>query len=142
MKVLVDTTVWSLALRRKPPDLSEGEKRLIEELTRLVQQGNAILLGVVRQEVLSGIRDPGVFERIRKLLRAVEDEVLAVEHFEEAARTSNTCRAAGVTGTVVDMLICAVAMRLGAPVFTTDGDFELYARHLPLRRHAPRGSTP
>jgi predicted nucleic acid-binding protein len=68
--------------------------------------------------------------------------VLTVEDFEEAARANNTCRAAGVAGTLVDMLLCAVAARLDAPVFTTDADFTRYARHLPLRLHRPGEAMP
>ena len=42
-----------------------------------------------------------------------------------------------VTGT--DLLICAVAVRHGLKIFTTDTDFAAYARHLPIKLHLPRG---
>jgi len=63
---------------------------------------------------------------------------LGVEDYEAAALASNDCRAAGVSGSAVDFLICAVALRRNWPVFTMDHDFTRYARHLPLRLHQPR----
>jgi hypothetical protein len=96
------------------------------------------MIGPVRQEVLSGIRSRSQYERLRQDLRAFEDPRLGVEDYEEAALASNHCRAAGVRGSAVDWLICAVALRRNWPVFTIDKDFARYARHLPLRLHQPR----
>jgi predicted nucleic acid-binding protein len=135
LRVLVDTSIWSLALRRKPKDLAPDEQRRIQALGDLVREGRAVLIGPIRQEVLSGIRESAVHERLRRALRAFADEPLATDDFEEAARVSNVCRSKGVAGSAVDFLICAAALRRGFDVFTTDGDFERYAEHLPLRLH-------
>jgi len=59
VRILVDTTIWSLALRRKRP--TTKELILIDELTELVKELRAVLIGPVRQEVLSGIPDPARF---------------------------------------------------------------------------------
>jgi len=88
--------------------------------------------------VLSGIRSRSQYERLRQDLRAFDDPRLTIDDYEEAALASNDCRAAGVTGSSVDFLICAVALRRNWPVFTMDKDFARYARHLPLRLHQPR----
>lgn len=141
MKVLVDTTVWSLALRRKRKDLSPEEKRLERELADIIRDGNAVIIGAVRQEVLSGLRDEALFEQLRKHLRSFEDEPLEPEDYEEAARCNNRCRAAGVAVTAVDILICAVAMRRGFEISTTDPDFKRYAERLPITLHAPSSAT-
>jgi predicted nucleic acid-binding protein len=137
MRVLVDTPIWSMALRRKQDRLSADERRHLWEWGELTRQRRILLVGPVRQEVLSGIRDQEAFDRLRLALRAFPDEALSVEDFEEAARCGNTCRAAGISGSAVDYLICAVALRRTVSIYTTDTDFELYARHLPLRLHAP-----
>ncbi len=137
MKVLVDTSIWSLAFRRKAGHLSATERRIVEEWTALVQQRQVLLVGPVRQEVLSGIRDQQAFNRLRLALRAFPDESLTIEDFEEAARAGNICRAAGVAGSPVDYLLCALAIRRDAAIYTTDRDFAAYARHLPLRLHRP-----
>ena len=136
----MDTTVWSLALRRKPKDLRPDEKRRVAALTGLVRDGRAALIGPIRQEVLSGIRELDVYERLRQALRAFPDEPIVTDDFEEAARAGNTCRSAGVAGSAVDFLICAAALQRSLEIFTTDNDFDLYARHLPLRLYElPRG---
>lgn len=87
----------------------------------------------MRQELLSGVRDKGVFQRLLQVLRAFQDEAPAVFDFEEAARFNNQCRAAGVSGSPIDFLICAMASRRDMAIFTTDDDFHRYAAHLPIR---------
>ena len=138
MTVVVDTPVWSLALRRKARDLSREEERVAAEWRLLVGEHRAALCGPVRLEVLSGIADPGAFESLRARLRWFRDEPLFGEDFEEAARGWNACRSAGVAATHADMVVCALALRLDCPIFTTDGDFPRYARVLPLKLHRPR----
>jgi hypothetical protein len=70
MMVLVDTPVWSLALRRKPEQLSPRERQLTETLAELVRAGRVQLLGPVRQELLSGIREEAQVRKLRDYLRA------------------------------------------------------------------------
>jgi len=134
--VLVDTTVWSIALRRKRP--TPQERLLIEELAELITEFRAVLIGPIRQEILSGIPDPAQFESIRQHLSPFEDLPIVAADYEEAAHLFNTCRRKGVQGSHIDFLICAVAMRHSAPVFTTDNDFLNYARHLDIELHQPR----
>jgi predicted nucleic acid-binding protein len=127
-----------LALRRKPRQLTAAQQRFVEELADLIREGRATLIGPIRQEILSGIRDKRIFNRLRKTLRAFEDVPLLAADFEEAASAHNTCRSAGVATTPIDLLICAVADRLSLTIFTTDADFQRYAQHLPIRLHEPR----
>jgi hypothetical protein len=138
MTVLVDTSVWSLALRRQARQLTVQQKHLCDELAELIREARARLIGPVRQELLSGIRSEAQYERLRRALRAFEDPALAVEDYEEAARVTNLCRARGVAGSPTDFLICAVALQRQWPIFTTDDDFRRYARLLPLQLHEPR----
>jgi predicted nucleic acid-binding protein len=124
--VLVDTPVWSLALRRRVIDLSPSERRLTQSLHDLVQQRRVQLLGSTRQEVLSGIRDESQFLRICDHLRGFINVGLDASDYEEAARATNQCRRAGIAGSPVDLLMCAVALRHGWEIFTTDRDFVNY----------------
>lgn len=48
----------------------------------------------------------------------------------------NVCQTHGVQGAATDLLLCAVAELDRLPIFTTDGDFRLFAAHLPIRLHA------
>lgn len=131
MKVLVDTSVWSLALRRRRQQLSAEEGRLVDELARLIGEG-LVMVGSVCQELLSGLRDERTFERLRDHLRAFPDEHLLSGDFEDAARAFNACRRRGASGSAIDLLLCAVAMRRELALFTADPDFERYTQHLPL----------
>jgi len=142
VRVLVDTPIWSLALWRKTGDLSAQERCLERELAELIREGRTCLIGPIRQEILSGIRDAKAFERVRERLGHFPDEALGAADFEQAARFFNACRAHGVAGSPIDLLICAVAHRSDLAVFTTDNDFRRYAEHLSIRLHAPRRAFP
>lgn len=133
MSVLVDSTVWSLALRRPRHRLKHAEQRVVARWTELVRGGNAAIIGLVRQEVLSGVRDKALFERIRSILSAFPSEHFTDEDDVRAAEFYNRLQSAGVAASPVDMGLCSVANRLNIPIFTTDRDFELYARHVPIQ---------
>jgi len=132
MLVLVDTPIWSLALRRKNADLNPRERRLGSALQELIQDGRAQLVGPVRQELLSGLREESSFRRLRDHLRAFEQVPLEIADYEEAARLHNQCRTRGIAGSAIDFLICAAALRRNWQIFTTDRDFSRYAGVLPL----------
>lgn len=138
MNVLIDTSVWSLALRRKPHDLGSDERTVVAELTELIGEGRARIIGIVRQELLSGIKAPAQFERLRAALVSFPDEPVDTADYEAAAKAGNDCRANGIVVSVVDILICAIALRRNWHIFTTDPDFRNYARVLPIKLHMPR----
>jgi predicted nucleic acid-binding protein len=142
VKVLIDTPIWSLALRRKPVQLSSRERRLVLIWSELIRDNRAVLAGPIRQEILSGIREDMVFERLSEYLRGFKDEPSDTEDYEEAARFHNICRSAGIAGSSVDFLLCALAARRHAEIFTTDKDFTRYALHLPIRLHDERPTKP
>jgi predicted nucleic acid-binding protein len=134
MKVLVDTCVWSLALRRQTqPDLPQ-----LLELRELIDELRVQMVGPVRQELLTGIRVPTQFKTLRARLRAFPDLPLAAVDYEQAAEFNNLCRSKGVQGSPVDFLICAVAVRHRLAIMTVDQDFYGYRAHLPIHLHEPR----
>ena len=137
MNIIIDTSVWSLALRRRRTSPSVETRELVE----LVREGRAALLGPVRQEILSGIRLNQQFETLRDHLRAFPDVPLVAEDYEEAASFFNRCRAKGIQGSNTDYLICAAAARRGFGILTTDTDFVQFARILPIDLHRPRASV-
>lgn len=132
MKVLADTPVWSAAFRR-----AEGQATALRvELEWLVANGAVTIVGPIRQELLSGIRDKAQYEQVRGALRNFPDLALETADFETAAEYFNTCRGKGVQGSLTDFLICAVAARRQLEIFTTDGDFQHYRKHLPITLYA------
>jgi predicted nucleic acid-binding protein len=137
MNVIIDTSVWSLALRRQRSSANVQTR----ELAELVREGRATMLEPVRQELLSGVRGEDQFETLRGHLRAFPDVVLEPEDYEKAASFFNRCRAKGIQGSNTDFLICATATRRGFGIFTTDADFTHFARVIPIELHAPRASV-
>ncbi len=140
MRVLVDTSIWSLALRR-PGALTEEDRSLVDELHELIDDVRVAIIGPIRQELLSGIASQTQFEALEEKLQAFEDLPLGRSDYERAAGFYNTCRRRGVQGSPADLLICAVGAGTGMPVFTSDQDFVLYAQHLPVSLHHPAGAA-
>lgn len=135
MNVIVDTCIWSEALRKPQKPASAS---IIHELKELIMEGRVVMLGVVRQEILSGIRNHEQFARLRDKLRAFKDYPVSTENYEFAAELFNQCRASGIQGSNTDFLICAVAIPNGLSVFTTDKDFHLFAKHTKIHLHLAR----
>ena len=127
MKVLVDTSVWSLVLRRNEPN------DIAIRLSDLIFDNLVVIIGPIRQELLSGISDKNVFNNLRSKLQAFNDMPITSRDYETAAEYYNTCRKHGVQGSHTDFLICAVASNNKLLIYTTDQDFQLYARHLPIQ---------
>ena len=130
MKVLIDTSVWSLALRRRAP-----ADPVVPVLHRLITAGRAAIVGPIRQELLSGIRDTTTFDRLREHLASFPDEPIVTADYEQAAEFYNTCRRSGFQGSNTDFLLCAVSIRQQMPLLTTDSDFSQYARLIPVALH-------
>lgn len=130
MPLLVDTSIWSLAFRRKNPTTKENI--MVSELKELVKNLQVVLIGPVRQELLSGIADDSQYEKLKKRLAIFEDLPIYTEDYERAAHFYNICRTKGVQGSHIDFLICSVAANHKLPIFTLDQDFDTYAAHLPI----------
>lgn len=135
MKVLVDTSVWSLAFRRK--HISPSEKMVVEQLQALILDGAAFMMGAIRQEILSGIKHPQQYEKLKAMLRAFDDLTITQGDYELAADMFNICRRQGVQGSHIDFLIAATASNADMPVFTIDGDFPQYAALVPIKLYKP-----
>ena len=133
MNVLVDTSIWSLALRRT----GAAPRLLVVELEQLISDLRVEMIGPIRQELLSGVRQQAQFERLRDYLRPFPDLPLTTADYELAAEFFNRCRAQGIQGSNTDFLICAVAVNHSLTIFTNDQDFGLFQRqvHLPIALH-------
>jgi len=135
MKVIVDTSIWSLALRRR----RGGKSPQATVLKNLVTDRRVQMPGPVRQGILSGVRSPSDFRKLHERLASFPDLSLATEDYVKAAEFFNTCRSKGVQGSNTDFLLCAVSWRTRFPIFTTDKDFEATAGHLPVFLFLPGG---
>ena len=130
MKVLVDTSIWSLAFRKKARTLEA--RKIVDSLTELARDLKIVMIGPIRQEILSGIADPNKYLELREKLSVLADHPITTNDYETAARFFNECRKNGVQGSHIDFLICAVAGNNDFAIFTLDKDFLNYRRYLPI----------
>ena len=126
--VLVDTCIWSLALRNNAPK----ENAVAERLSRLIDDNQVRIIGPIRQELLSGYTDKNSFDRLRQKIKYFPNEPIVDADYESAAEYSNFCRSKGIQGSHTDFLICAVSIRAKLCIYTTDKDFQHYSKHLPI----------
>ena len=142
MNVLVDTSVWSIALRRRKQKLSSslGDYLIIEELKELLKEMRVVIIGLIRQEILSGISDRSHFVRLRNYLRSFQDLPIDSNDYERAAEFYNLCRRKGIQGSHIDFLICSIAETHNLSIFTTDNDFINYAKLLHISIYKPRNN--
>jgi hypothetical protein len=129
LKVIVDTPIWSYALRSK----KRGFEAHVQEFEGLISDQRVTILGPIRQEILSGYSDRSKFEKLNSKLQYFENTPILDEDYVQAAAFSNLCRSKGIQGSHIDFLICAAGYRLEAEIFTTDNDFIHYGKHIPIR---------
>ena len=135
MNVLVDTSIWSMALRRG----ASGNQEVIKELAELISELRVQMIGPVRQEILSGIKTGKQLQELKSYLSAFPDLPLETVDFEKAAEFFNTCLHKGIQGSNTDFLICSVAYRYGLAVFTSDNDFLEFQKVIPIKLYADIG---
>lgn len=131
MHVLVDTCVWSQALRRNKVDQTHTR-----ELSELISDNRACIIGPIRQEILSGIREIQQFKSLREHIAAFPDLLIKTIDYESAADFSNLLRSKGIQGSAIDFLICAVAHRYSLLIYTLDDDFKHFSKHIPIKLYS------
>ena len=129
--ILVDTCIWSLALRGK----TSRDTTVSKELTALIYAEQAKVIGPIRQEILSGYSNLNQYNKLKDKLVYFPNEPVTDDDYLCAAEFSNRCRQQGIQGSHIDFLICAVAHRLKMNIYTCDKDFDHYSKHLPIGLH-------
>ena len=134
MSLFVDTSVWSLALRRSPPS-DAPEVRVLKD--RLVRGELVVITGLVLQELLQGFQGPRARNRIVRELSILPVIKPDVEDHVDAAGLRNRCRRKGVQVGTIDALIASLCIRHELSLLSTDRDFQSMARHCPLSLLVP-----
>ena len=134
MKIIVDTCIWSLALRRN----NVKTNPYIKELRNLIEELRVQLIGTIRQELLSGIKSRKQFNTLKLHLESFDDIELEIKDYELAAEYFNAARKKGIQGPNTDFLICAISSRRKMPILTTDKDFINFQSIFPVNLHTPR----
>ena len=130
MTLLVDTSVWSLALRRDAISTAAPVRALH---TALLGDEIVVTTGLVLQELLQGFTGPkarkNIIERFAALPLLSPDRR---DHID-AAELRNSCRRAGVELATIDALLAQLCIRHELTLLTTDNDFLHAADHCPLK---------
>ena len=134
MKVLVDTSIWSIALRRS----GVPNQILVAELELLIKEVRVQLIGPIRQEILSGIKSEKQFLQLKSHLKAFPDYAIQTEDYELAADYYNICRRKGIQGSNTDFLICSISSNHNWPIFTLDQDFYHFQKLIAIKIYKPR----
>jgi len=130
-QVLVDTSVWSLALRKNKKD--EKDNKVIEKFSKLISNLDIVIIGPIRQEILSGISDINRFNDLKSRLSIFSDFQILTRDYELASEYYNLCRGKGIQGSHIDYLICAVAINNNMSIFTLDNDFINYKKYIGIK---------
>lgn len=130
MSLLVDTSVWSLALRRDaPPDVPE-----VRALRDALAGGEIVATtGVVLQELLQGVAPERARRQIIEMFAALDYLAPSREDHVAAAGVRNTLRSAGVQVGTIDALIAQLAIAGGHKLLTTDNDFRAASSHISIQ---------
>lgn len=137
MKVLIDTSIWSIAFIRKTNSLSSEDKLILDKLIELINEVRVVMIGPIRQEILSGIADEKQFQLLKEKLSAFVDLPITTEDYELAAEFFNLCRNKGIQGSHIDFLIFAVAYQNQLSILTADKDFEKYSQYIKIDLYNP-----
>ncbi len=130
MSLFVDTSVWSLALRRDRP----AEAAPVSALMRAIESGETLLTtGLVLQELLQGFSGPKARAQILDRFSAVPLLVPDREDHIAAAALRNVCRRAGVQVGTIDALLAQLCIHHDLTMLSTDEDFRRIAGHSALK---------
>ncbi len=133
MNVIVDTDVWSEAFRKKGPKTD-----YVDELRCLIEEGRVQMIGVIRMEILCGLKSEKTFALLKDSLAAFPDLKLDSEMYILAAQFFNLCRSKGIQGSSIDFLICACSVHWDYPILSKDKDYLNYRKYLPIELVKPR----
>lgn len=130
MRVLVDTSAWSLALRRRGPADDPTAHRL---KALLLGDEDLFLTGLILQEILQAFRQEKTFRRMVTYFEPFSLLPLGRSSFVAAAKLHRHCRSKGVSVTTADCQIATAAIENDCLLLAADKDFEHIARHSDLK---------
>jgi predicted nucleic acid-binding protein len=135
VSLFVDTSVWSLALRRDAPQASPQ----VTALRAALASGESVLTtGLVLQELLQGFAGPKARAQILGRFSALPLLIPDRDDHVQAAALRNMCRRAGIQLGTIDALLAQLCIRHDLTLLSTDRDFEHVAGHAPLTVWRPR----
>ena len=130
MNLVVDTSVWSLVLRR--PRVDDSNIHVQAFRAHLESNNRIFLLGNILQELLDGLRSSKQFDRLVTLLEPFPLLNVDRSTYIAAAELRTACRTKGIQAGPIDFLIATACCQHGYPLLTADQDFSRIAKHCDL----------
>ena len=130
MTVLVDTSVWSLSLRKDGPAKHPAVDKL---QTLLLDTQDIVLVGIILQEILQGFRQEGIVTKVTAYFKAFPLLTLERQDFVAAAKLRRQAAAKGLSLSTPDCQIAAAAIKYQCHLLSTDKDFSNIAKWAPLK---------
>lgn len=129
MNILVDTSVWSLALRRDHPPDCEA----VSILKAALKDGEYVFTtGMILQELLQGFNGPKARQKIIEDFAQLPLIVPERRDHIDAADLKVKLRQKGIQAGTIDVLLTQLCLRHGLSLLSTDGDFVQIAKRVPL----------
>ncbi len=130
MTVLVDTSVWSLSLRKDGP----ANHPAVETLQNLLlDTQDVVLIGIILQEILQGFRQEKTFTKVASYFQAFPLLPLSRDDYVAAAKFRHDAATKGHTLSTPDCQVAAAAINHHCHLLTTDKDFSDIAKWAPLK---------
>jgi len=134
MSLLVDTSVWSLALRRDAPLTERGAQPEVAALRHaLLGADQVFTTGLILQELLQGFAAPKARTQLIERLSALALIQPNREDHIEGAELKNSCRRRGVQVGTIDALLIQLCRKHDLVLLSTDQDFRAAAKHVDFR---------
>ena len=130
MNLVVDTSVWSLILRR--PQIEQDNLFVQAFHHHLTAEDGFFILGNILQELLDGLRSPKQFQQLIRCMDSFPLLSLSRATYVEAVCLRTHCRENGIQGGPVDFLIAGACIEYGFPLLTADKDFLGISKHSEL----------
>ncbi|MBK9498700.1 MAG: PIN domain-containing protein [Leptospiraceae bacterium] len=128
MSCLLDTSVWSEALRRKNTSLKSENT-----LYHLIQNEENIFITESLYRNYLGIKNEKMFMELKEILLNFEIIEPDVEDYIQAASLQNKISAKGIQASTVDLLLVSIAIRRNYYLLSFDKDFNYISKHTDLR---------
>jgi len=125
-KVIVDTSAWIESFHTK------GDSKLKEKVKQLITEGNILLPGIIKAEILRGAKSKKEYESLDDLLDGLTYLPVGEDFWGRLTRFSFDLLREGIVIPLVDAYIALLAIESNASLLHCDQHFDLVARKTSL----------
>ena len=128
MKILVDTSYWSIVFRRKHPDENE-----MARFNDIIENEELYVTGIIIQELLSHITNDSLYNKIENIISGIGYIEPEIEDYLLASKLCNSLKSHGVSASTIDLLISSIAIRRNMHLLSKDNDYLHISKYSKLK---------